>query len=152
MSAQRPRNVHRIIRATFGEASGQLPSNCRDVSGQLAGNSSQNADECPRQSLHQCWRDGSQMAWQLPPQSTPQSAQHPVNHVGNCRATSEQCPSSWREMSHTTSVDVRTMVGATARKRLGNRRSSPAADHAADRLASTEQSAQCPAWRPGNIR
>jgi hypothetical protein len=102
------RNVHRIIRATFGEASGQLPSNCRDVSGQLAGNFSQNADECPRQSLH----DGSQMAWQLPPQSTPQS----VNHPGNCRATSEQCPSSWREMSHTTPVDVRTMVGATVRR------------------------------------
>src|ERR1022692_651710 len=27
-----------------------------------------------------------------------------------------------------------------------------AADHEADRLASTKQSAWCPAWRPGNIR
>ena len=121
-SAQRPRNVHRIIRATFGESSGQLPGNCRDVSGQLAGNFSQNADECPRQSLHQSWRDGSQMAWQLPPQSTPESAQYRVNHPGNCRATSEQCPRSSRETSHTTPVNVRTMVAATARRRLGNSR------------------------------
>ena len=125
-AAQFPRNIRRSVRrnvrATSGEASGQLPSNCRDVSGQLAGNSSQNADECPRQSLHQSWRDGSQMAWQLPPQSTPESAQYRVNHPGNCRATSEQCPRSSRETSHTTPVNVRTMVAATARRRLGNSR------------------------------
>jgi len=71
------RNIRRIIRATFGQrprniraTSAQYSCNSRDVSGQLAGDISQNAEECPRQSLHQSWRDGSQMTWYLPPQST----------------------------------------------------------------------------------
>ncbi len=95
-------------RAISAQRPAQFSGNFRDVSAQLAGNVPPSAGECPRQSSHQSWHDGSQMTWQLPQQS----AQHPGNH----RATSEQCPSSWREISHTTQVNVRTMVRATVRR------------------------------------
>ena len=49
------------------------------------------------------------------------SAQHPawcpIKHPGIRRATAAQCPSSCRETSHATPVNVRAAVGATARKR-----------------------------------
>ena len=49
-------------RRTYDRRIGKSPE-YRDVSGQLAGNVSQDANECPRQSLQQSWRDGSQMTW-----------------------------------------------------------------------------------------
>jgi hypothetical protein len=99
---------------------------------------------CPRQSLHQRWHGGSKMTWKLPPQS----AQHPVNHPGKRRTTSEQCPNSWREMSHTTPVNVRIMVSATVRRRLGNShrrsRSRQVGVHEAVRVVSGLASGQFP--------
>jgi hypothetical protein len=49
-------------------------------------------------------------------------AKHPMNHPGVCRATAAQCPSSCRETSHAIPMNVRAMVGATARMCLGNYR------------------------------
>jgi len=54
-----PQSVRNCDRCQF--VSAQFPGNFRDVSTQLVGNVSQYADECPRQSLHQSWRDGLQM-------------------------------------------------------------------------------------------
>jgi len=49
------------------------------------------------------------------------SAQHPMKHPGIRRATAAPCPSYCRKISHATPVNVRAMVGATARMRPGNR-------------------------------
>jgi len=49
--------------AVSGQCPPNHPGNCRDVSEQLAENISPSTDECPRQSLHQSWRDGLQMTW-----------------------------------------------------------------------------------------
>jgi len=52
--------------------------------------------------------------------SAESAAQHPVNHPGNCRATTETCPGSWRETSHEAPLNVRakvrTIVGAMVGK------------------------------------
>ena len=52
--------------------------------------------------------------------SAQQLALRPAKHSGVYRATAAQCPSSCRETSHATPMNVRAMVGATARKCLGN--------------------------------
>jgi hypothetical protein len=44
--------------------------------------------------------------------SAESSGQHPVNHPGNCRATAESCPGSWRETSHQPPMNVRAKVCA----------------------------------------
>ena len=61
------------VRAASGESSGQLPGNFRAVSKQLAGNVSHNAGGCP----HHGWRNGSQVTWQFPVKSTPQTTKQP---------------------------------------------------------------------------
>jgi hypothetical protein len=79
--------------------------------------------------------------------SAQQLALRPAKHPGVYRATAAQCPSSCRETSHAIPMNVRAMVGATARKCLGNCRWSPHSKSRSRSLGRHEASGLASGWQ-----
>jgi hypothetical protein len=83
-------------------------------------------------------------------------AQCPMNHPGNCRATAETCPGSWRETSHQAPVNVRAKFAPKLARWFADDLAIAVAIHAASGMASgavsAESSAQHPMSHPGNCR
>jgi len=126
------RSVRRIIRATSGNLSEHQPGSIRLASGQQTGNVRADAGECPArwpqprpvhdQSAVSPWPRNFRAASGVASGavSAESSAQHPVNNPGNYRATAKRCPSSWRNLSQKTPMNVRTMVGERVCRWLGS--------------------------------